>query len=543
MIRMLFLPCPVLTGTTIFLKLLVSVSPVITALLLRQLVDSLESGISLESMKVFFIFTLIFLGVRSFLQGCSQWIQSVHDQTFTDWMSLKIQKKSMEIPYHYYESSQYHDTLHRAQDEARHRFPFLLNHFMQMLCIALSLLIFLIYLSQDYGAVSAILVLSVIPGLVMRIYRSRWYVKQKKLFSSEERRAEYYHYLLINTHSAKEIRNFGFGNWLSTKFMNLRENLRERVSRIEFRLFLMGLLSDFLAVVLLGAAVFMLVQEVQLGNSSTGGLVMCFHLILKSFEMLKSFFSSSGVFMDNLFFLENLDDFFAISAAIPDVNGSRIRHSKVEFRGVGFHYPGTGDFSLKDINFTLEQGDILLIKGENGSGKTTLARIICGLFQPQTGEIFLDGADTAKGELDVRQRCFSVLWQDFGRYSFSLKENVGFSECCLQQVLKQAGVKEFSDGLPQGVDTLLGKEFDSGTDLSFGQWQRVAFARALNQDRQFFILDEPTSFLDSAMRERLITLLKDFSKKAVVIISHDPEFEKIATKTITLQSGRIVPNE
>jgi ATP-binding cassette subfamily B protein len=200
------------------------------------------------------------------------------------------------------------------------------------------------------------------------------------------------------------------------------------------------------------------------------------------------------------------------------------------------------------VSLTVRAGEVVALVGENGSGKTTLAKLLAGLYQPETGQVRWDGVDIATVDPEQLRRSIAVIFQDFVRFHLTARDNVAFGrveaaddEPGIRAAARQAGAEEFLAALPKGYDTLLGPQFEGGTDLSVGQWQRVALARAFFREAPFVVLDEPTAALDSRAEhelfERIRTLL---AGRTVLLISHRFSSVRTADRIYVLEAGRVV---
>jgi ATP-binding cassette subfamily B protein len=220
----------------------------------------------------------------------------------------------------------------------------------------------------------------------------------------------------------------------------------------------------------------------------------------------------------------------------------------IEFRDVWFRYPGTDRDILKGLSFTVGHGEKVSIVGENGEGKSTMVKLLLGLFSPDKGEILVGGRALSEYSLDQRIRLFGTVFQDFSRFNITLKENIviGDLDCCgdaakLRDIADVAGLSELFDTLPEKGDTLLGKEFEGGTELSGGQWQRIAMARALFGDKPILILDEPTSQLDPTAESALYGEFTGIANgKTALFITHRLGSTAITDRIIVISGGIVV---
>jgi ATP-binding cassette subfamily B protein len=261
-------------------------------------------------------------------------------------------------------------------------------------------------------------------------------------------------------------------------------------------------------------------------------------------------FGASQLYEGSLF----LEDHRVFHDLLPEVRRARpagpapTGFQTIHVEGVGFTYPEAAAPALEDVSLTLRRGEIVALVGENGSGKTTLAKLLCQLYRPQRGRIRWDGTDLAEVDADRLRDAIAVLFQDFGQYLFDAASNVGVGRverrtdrAGIERAAREAGAHEFLAALPEGYDTMLGKIFEGGVDLSVGQWQRIALARAFFRDAPLVILDEPTAALDARREHELFASMRALLRdRTVLLISHRFSSVLSADRIYVLKSGRIV---
>ena len=231
----------------------------------------------------------------------------------------------------------------------------------------------------------------------------------------------------------------------------------------------------------------------------------------------------------------------------PRVVPTQLRNG-IEFRNASFRYPGSERYVLQGIDFVLHPGETVALVGENGAGKTTLVKLLTRLYDAAEGEVLLDGYDIREYTPDDLYRLFGVIFQDFVMYSLTARENIGFGQVehvndqnRIRIAAEKAGVESLIDKLPHGYETVLGKLFDDSVDLSIGEWQKIALARAFLRDAQILILDEPTASLDALAEYEIYRKFHELTKgKATLLISHRFSTVRMADRIYVLENGRIV---
>jgi len=358
---------------------------------------------------------------------------------------------------------------------------------------------------------------------------------------------------LIGREEAKELRAFGLGRILRSRwqhsYIDFLDDLRGHVQR---RLVLS--LSGTLATVLVTSAAFALllsfVLSDRMGLADAGAAVLAIRLLGTRIEQI---FKGITALFESSLFLQDLDGFLARAPAATSDRAEGPPADLAPFEevvvdDVHFGYPHADREALRGVTMRIGAGETVALVGENGSGKTTLAKVLSALFAPTAGRVLWDGADV--GELDRRalRRQIGVIFQDFVRYQLTARENIGFGRAeavddleGVRAAAKQAGADQYLEQLPEGYETLLGKEFTGGWDLSLGQWQRIALARAFFREARLLVLDEPTASLDARAENELFEYVQALARgRSVLLISHRFSTVKSADRIYVLHEGEIV---
>jgi ATP-binding cassette subfamily B protein len=261
--------------------------------------------------------------------------------------------------------------------------------------------------------------------------------------------------------------------------------------------------------------------------------------------------SSVGDFYENNLYLSNLHEFLALEPKItapsrPKAIPARLREG-IAFHGVKFQYPNSEVKILDSINLVIRPGEHIALVGENGCGKTTLVKLLCRLYDPTEGAITLDRIDVRELSLGALRRKISIVFQDYARYHLTAKENIWFGnielppeEKSIVKAARQAGAHQAIAKLREGYDTMLGKWFENGSELSVGEWQKVALARAFLRDSEILILDEPTSAMDAKAEYELFKRFHELAKgRTAILISHRLSTVKMADRIYFLENGAI----
>jgi ATP-binding cassette subfamily B protein len=367
--------------------------------------------------------------------------------------------------------------------------------------------------------------------------------------AENRRRREYLERVLTGRDEAKEVRAFGLGDELRGRWDAGYAREIESLVGVQRRYVRSKIVARLLGdAVTLGviAVVWMLVARGAIELATALAVLTGLFLLSMRLQAITFLLNSLG---DAVLYVEDLRTFAGTARAVPAVGGggppATAGFRSLELRDVGFRYPGAPGPVLKDVSMTLRAGEIVALVGTNGSGKTTLAKILAGLYPPGSGRVLRDGLDVDE-PADLRAAS-AVLFQDFIRYRLSATDNIAFGgpgreidPAIVADAARRAGIDGALDGLEHGYDTILSKEFTAGADLSGGQWQRLALARAFYRDAPFVILDEPTASLDAQAEADLFGRIRElFAGRTVLFVSHRFANVRTADRIYVLDDGRI----
>jgi ATP-binding cassette, subfamily B, bacterial len=449
-----------------------------------------------------------------------------------------------------FEDAALYDELHTLGDRAQHLPRNMLHGTMAIARDGLSALGLCLLLATLHPLVPVVLLIATLPALVVerRSATVRWEMERET--AELERRGEYWLELGTSASSARDIQLFGIAGWIRAQFEQCLEELHRRRWWWRRRI-LWGTLAT-LAVRFAGsAAVFVYL----LGRAVAGRLLPGdFVLLLGSLLLLDGHLRFLPLWIGRIIEYSHLTDRL-LRFLEPEAGADRggvafaagpLRHG-LEVRGVSFRYPGREDSVLEEVSFAIRSGETVALVGRNGTGKTTLVKLLTGLYQPASGSILLDGRDLRDYEIaSVRERV-AVVFQDYGRYWLTAGENVGLGRVeeienaeRIARAARDGGSDALIARLEHGYDTRLGKEF-GGTQLSGGEWQKLALSRAFMRDAELLVLDEPTAALDvraeAEIYQRFRTLL---GNRSGLLISHRFSTVRMADRIVVLEGGRIV---
>ena len=365
------------------------------------------------------------------------------------------------------------------------------------------------------------------------------------------RQLDYLRVLGASKESAKELKLFGLGPFLTAQFKRLSEGIyHQNVGLAKRRLWGGSLLSLLSTAGYYGTYAWVIYQTVA-GNLSVGVMTFLTGAIAGASTNIQMTFSTFSGIADQALFLTDLLEFFGVRPAIRSRPDALLAPRPIcrgfEFRNISFAYPGTERPVLKNLDLRLEPGERVALIGENGQGKTTIVKLLTRLYDPFEGQILLDGVDLRDYNLEDLCSQIAVIFQDFMRYDFTAKENIAVGEIREQtnrRKIEAAARKSLAHAvvarLPHGYEQMLGRRFEGGVDLSIGEWQKVALARAYLRDAQLLILDEPTASLDARSEHEVFQRFAELTAdKMAVLISHRFSTVRMADRILVLENGRI----
>jgi ATP-binding cassette subfamily B protein len=543
------------TVLNFFLIVIQAPFPTITLLLTQRLIDSLtaaidisEAAFDLEGPLIYIILTAGVTLLSSFLSTASRIVNEAQSLVVTDYMQTLIHEQSVKVDLEFYENPNYYDALRRAQREAPYRPLHILQGLTDLVRSILSLIgIAALLFSLHWGAL--ILLIAVLPDVIVRIAYSRKLYEWRRNRTVKERRSHYYDYVLTTVSPAKEVRLFELGSVFIKRAKKVREQLRDEKLHFELKRAGFELLAKLISVLLMYAAYGFIVLQTLGGTFTIGSMIMAYQALQQGRSLLSQILSTlAGLYEDNLF-LSNLEEFLQFEPAVSETEAPQPFPDPLDsivFEDVSFHYPGEEVYALRDVNLTIHSGEKIAIIGENGSGKTTLIKLLCRLYDPSEGRITVNGIDLREIELSSLRRAISAIFQDYMHYNMTALENIWFGNTHLapeERHIKAASERSGAHGviskLSDGYETVLGKVFEDGAQLSIGEWQKVALARSFLRDAQIIVLDEPTSSLDARSEYQIFESIQA-NHQTVLLVSHRFSTTRTADRIYVFQDGRII---
>ncbi|WP_291397080.1 ABC transporter ATP-binding protein [Devosia sp.] len=557
---------PWLISLSIALRLVVAVQPPLVLLFTKLIIDEVvhQTGLPspgpglsdwLDSGRLTYLMLLlggefILVFARDAFNRAINVVDNILGESHSNAVSLELMQHAAKLDLKHFEQSEYQDSLERARRQASSRSTVISQLFGQaqamITAIALAAGLFI-----HAPLLIGLLAIALIPAVwgEFRFNRLAYWISHHR--SPERRQLEYLRQIGASAESAKEIKLFGLGGFLSGRFRTLSDQILIENRNLSIRRALQtGLLASISTLTYYAAYAYIVWRTLH-GEFTIGTLVF----LSGSFNQLNGYLQQILIGFTQIagqsLYLDDLFSFFEIKPAIVDPERPRpfpvpVRQGIV-FDNVGFRYPGSDAWAVRHLSFTVAAGETLALVGENGAGKTTIVKLITRLYDPDEGRITIDGIDIREFALADLRTHIGAIFQDFLRYSFSASDNIGVGRidaAADRERIVSAAEQSLADAvirkLPEGYDQMLGRTFAKGHDLSGGEWQKLAIARAYMRDAEIIILDEPTAALDARAEAEVFQRFKSLAEgTTAVLISHRFSTVRMADRIVVLADGKV----
>lgn len=545
-----------------FLCALDGVLPVAGAYLSAEILNDLaaaymaaDAGASMDFTPILFLLLFFFLYqfLSKIINRVSQMSMRIAGELVGNHIRMKILHKVKEVDHASFDRPAFYEKLENANREAGHRPVSILTSAFNIISASVSVASFIAILFALHPVAPLLVLLMALPGAVINyIYRRKTFEYMRRR-SKDRRQMEYYASVMTNKDLFKEVRLHD----LSDTFIGKYEGVFTRYFRGIRRLVVhegMWHIGIALATVLANALIFIYVAySVSRGEMDLGNYSLYTGALTSIIAYVNTLVTATAAVYEGTLFIDNVIAFMqeektVVATATPAALPVRGAHT-IEFSHVSFAYPGTDRLVIDDVSFTLKSGEIAVLVGLNGAGKTTLIKLLTRLYDPTAGRILLDGRDIRDYEPEALYRLFGIIFQDFGKYAVTAKENIAFGDtdreiddAAAETAARESGAHDFIKDLPNGYDTPLTRLFEEGgVEPSIGQWQKLAIARAFYKDSDILILDEPTASLDPMAEAEVFSQFARLGRdRLTVFVSHRLSSATIADQILVLEHGRLV---
>lgn len=556
LLRMVWETSPFLSAASLVLRCVAALFPLATLWVSKLIIDLVVRAIRHQPLdrsaiwKLLILELLLAVGADTLGRFISL-VDSLLGDRFTNHVSIKLMEHANSLDLVSFEDPVFYDKMERARRQTTARLGMLagLAGMAQQMITLLSLLSAVILFSPW---LLLLLVAATVPVFFGETRFAMLNYSMLYRYTPERRELDYLRYLGASSESAKEVKIFGLGNYLAGRSRALFERFYEENKHLAIDRAIHGTLLNLMPTGAYYAAYAFIIVKALTGVLTVGDLTLMVGAFSRSRTIMESLVSGLAGVSEQALFIKDLFDFFQTNPTIsspPDaIPAPRPIRFGFEFENVSFAYPESERSVLTDVSFRFYPGERIALVGENGAGKTTLVKLLARLYDPTGGRILLDGVDLRKYDVDELRNEIGVIFQDYMRYDMLARENIGFGridELPNNERINRSAEKSLAAGvvekLPGAYRQMLGRRFEGGVDLSTGQWQKIALARAYMRDAQILILDEPTASLDARAEFEVYQRFVDLTAgKMAVLISHRFSTVRMADRIFVLEQGRIV---
>ena len=559
LLRMVWETSPPLVLASIWLRLLRALLPAAMLWVSKLILDAVVGRISRGTGTLEAIWKLVAvelaLAVASDILGRANTLcDSLLGDRFTNKVSVRLMRHASRLDLASFEDPVFYDKLERARRQTTARLGLLAallslgQDFISLISLSGLLIVFSPWLM-------ALLVAAVIPAFLGETHFTTLAYSVLYRWTPQRRMLDYLRLLGASAQSAKEIKIFGLGDYLAERYHHLSDEIYAENKSLAIRRATVGSALNLISTGGYYGAYAVVLLKTLAGGISIGTFVLLTGAFSRSRTYIERLLGGFNDISEQALFLKDLFEFFEMEPTIradsrlgtAGIPAPRPIRNGFEFRNVGFAYPGSGRLVVSNINFRLEPAEKVALIGENGAGKTTLVKLLARLYDPTEGSILLDGIDLREYDVEDLRREIGVIFQDYLRYDMLVRENIGFGKLesladhgRIEAAAYKSLAKTVIDKLPKGYDQMVGRRFDGGVDLSGGEWQKFALARAYMRDAQLLILDEPTATLDARAEYEVFQRFADLTRdRMAVLISHRFSTVRMADRILVLAGGVI----
>jgi ATP-binding cassette subfamily B protein len=544
------------TLTNIVMSTLRSVFPLMLIWLLKIVIDDITQAAKAVSSAyaLNIIWPILAVAIIWFLDEASSdfsnYVRKKQAMKLEVYMYGLLHSKAIKLDLINFERPEYFDCLARASREAPWRPNSILNNLVSMLRGVLSLVLMAGLILTLQWMLVVLLLVANIPGIWLRLYYADILYNFQRQQTPEARKSAYFNWLLTGDRPSRELRLFGLGNYFISLFRKSFLKQKEEEINILRRRTLIEFISNFFKASALLISLLFIAHQTISGKLSLGQMAMFLLAFRQGMIYIKDLFSSvAGLYEDSLFIgdtFEFLNLKENITAAEPTIVPHPLK-KKIVVDNLSFSYPGNNFKTISNVSFEIKKGEIIALVGPNGAGKSTLVRLLSRLYDCDSGKIKYDDTDIRNIDPEEYRKHFSVVFQDFMLYNLTAGENIRMGnideknpESRIKVSAETTGINDLIDNLKNGYETVIGNLFDDSRELSWGEWQKIALARALFRDAPVLILDEPSSALDADTEYEIFSRFREIVKgRTSILISHRFTNVSLADRIIVLSKGEV----
>lgn len=492
-------------------------------------------------------FSLAVAGLAAAFVHRARWLVA---EQVTRHVQDEIVRVTTAVDYEMYERQDFHDLLNRSNSQAAESSYRMAYEMLNIFNVLATSVVVVVVLVRSVPEVLGVLFLIAVPSVIAARLSARLAYQTTYQLTPNDRLRLYLYGALSGKREARELRVFDLGRILHDRWSALYDDRLRRIRALVRRQVLFDGLATVIGALLVGGVLVVLVRAAVQGQITVANAAVAIVALQQLTSRLRTAASASGSLRQSTLFLSEFEGFRALGegASTRPADKAPMKRGRLVVDHVSFSYPGTETLVLDDVSLQVGPGEIVALVGLSGGGKSTLAHLVAGLYKPTQGSITFDGVDIGSVPKVDYWRSIAVVFQDFVRYELTAHENIAMSDYARRNDLadvvaaaRRAGIDRAIERLPAGYDTMMSRSYDDGADLSVGQWQRLAVARAFFREAPLLILDEPAAALDAVAEQELYTRLVELCEfRSVLLISHRFSTVRLAHRICVVEDGRII---
>lgn len=547
----------------IFMAAFNGASPVLSAYISANLLNKIALSLTLPDLgfgaivKVILpamILQFAYMFFVSLVNTVSNIITRLSSEVVTNHVKVKIMNKAKEIDIASFDMPDFYEKFENANREAGSRPIQVINSTFNIVSNIISAVSFVVILASIAWFAPLIVILLSLPSAVITFSYRKKNFRYMRRRSSDRRKMNYYSDMLVNKDMVKELRLFNLADTFIFNYNQVFKNYFGGIKRLIRNEGIWNIVISFVTTSVNCALFFFIAYTVAMNHGQIGDYSLYTGALTSIASCVAALVSTTSTIYEGTLFIDNMIVFMnekkKIVPSLPEpAHVKRHCGHTIAFKNVSFHYPGTNRNVIENVNFTIDPGDTVVMVGLNGAGKTTLIKLLTRLYDPTEGTIFLDGRDIREYDVKELYAMYGIIFQDFGKYAFTVSENIEFGQIekpfdqkQIEAAAKASSAEAFIKALPDGYNTPLMRIFEeNGIELSIGQWQKLSIARAFYSDSDILILDEPTASLDPMAEQEIFNQFDQLRQdKTTFFVSHRLSSATVASKILVLENGRLV---
>lgn len=546
----------------VFMAIFNGVSPVLSAYISANLLNCIADALKLTEPSFATVAAVLlpalvlqfgYMFLVGLIQNISHMVTRISGEVVTNHVKRKIMNKAKEIDVASFDMPEFYEKFENANREAGMRPIEVIRSTFNIVSTLISVVSFIAILSTIAWFAPLVVIVLALPSAIITFSYRKKNFRYMRHRSIDRRQMSYCSDMLVNKDMVKELRLFGLSDAFIFRYDQVFQHYFGGIKKLIVGEGVWNAVVSLATTAVNCSLFFFIAYSVTVGGGEIGdyslytGALTSIATCVATLVTTTSGIYEGTLFIDNMIVFMNEKRRIVPTLSTPRKVDRHVGHT-IAFEHVSFHYPGTNRNVLKDISFTVSPGDTVVLVGLNGAGKTTLLKLLTRLYDPTEGRILLDGHDIREYDTDELYAMFGVIFQDFGKYAFSVEQNIAFGEVNkpinrteIVAAAKAGSANEFIERLPRGYDTPLMRVFEpDGVEPSIGQWQKLAIARAFYSDSDVLILDEPTASLDAIAEQEIFNQFDQLRKdKTTFFVSHRLSSATVATKILVLQNGEL----